>query len=69
MFVTRTTVHTKNRATPTQLVFGSDMILNVKHEANWAYIKERKEKISLKNNRKENKTQNKHEYMMDIRYY
>ena len=33
MFATRTTVHTTNRATPAQLVFGRDAILNVQHEA------------------------------------
>ena len=50
MFSTRTTIHSTNRATPAQLVFGCDAILNVRHEANWAYIKECKDKISLKNN-------------------
>ena len=43
-------------------MFGCDTILNVKHEANWAYINEIKEKISLKNNRQENKTWKKYEY-------
>ena len=51
IFATRTTAHITNKATPTQLVFGCDVILNVKDESDWAYIKERKDKISLKNNR------------------
>ena len=34
MFAVRTTVHTTNRTTPTQLVFGRNAILNVKQEAN-----------------------------------
>ena len=38
MFATRTTVHTTNRATYAQLVFGHDAILNIKHESNQAYI-------------------------------
>ena len=33
-FATRATVHTTMQATPMQLVFGRDAILNVKHEAN-----------------------------------
>eukprot|EP00957_Ditylum_brightwellii_P050054 3794170-Ditylum_brightwellii.AAC.1 len=43
-FATRVTVHTTIQATPMQLVFGRDAILNAKHEANWKYINERKEK-------------------------
>ena len=50
MFATRATVHSTNRATPMQLVFGRDAILNVKHEADWTYIKKQKDKISLQNN-------------------
>ena len=65
MFATRTTVHTTNRATPAQLVFGRDAILNVQHEADWAYIKERKDKLSRKNNHQENKTRIKHYYQIN----
>ncbi len=65
MFATRTTVHSTNRATPSQLVFGRDAILNVRHEADWAYIKERKDKISRKNNVHENKTRTDHLYKVD----
>ena len=42
-----------------QFVFGHDTILNVKHKADWKYIKEKK---SQKNNTMENKTCKKHEY-------
>eukprot|EP00957_Ditylum_brightwellii_P076194 5791792-Ditylum_brightwellii.AAC.1 len=48
-FTTRATVHTILQATPMQLVFGRDTILNVKHEANRKYIHEGKEN-SIKNN-------------------
>ena len=41
----RSTVHTTLRATPTQLVFGRDVLLNVSFEADWQYIKERKQKL------------------------
>ena len=50
------TVHTTLRATPTQLVFGRDAMLNVSFEADWQYIKERKQKRILQNNKAENKT-------------
>ena len=50
----RSIVHTTTRATPTQLVFGRDAILNVSFEANWQYIKERKQKLIVQNNRREN---------------
>mgnify|MGYP003331710574 CR=1 FL=1 len=39
MFATRYTIHSKNRATPAQQVFGREAILNVKHKADWACIK------------------------------
>jgi hypothetical protein len=62
MFATRATVHSTSKATPAQLVFGRDAMLNVQHEANWTYIKERRNEISSKNNKKENATRRKHEY-------
>eukprot|EP00957_Ditylum_brightwellii_P074684 5676643-Ditylum_brightwellii.AAC.1 len=54
-FATRAMVHTAMQATPMQLVFGRDAILNVKYEANWKYINERNKKIIKKNNENENK--------------
>ena len=65
MFATRATVHSTNRPTPMQLIFGQDAILNVKHEADWTYIKERKNKISKKNNYMENKTHKEYKYKID----
>jgi hypothetical protein len=40
-FAVRSTFHTTLQNTPGQQVFGRDMILNVKHEANWEYIRAR----------------------------
>eukprot|EP00957_Ditylum_brightwellii_P066976 5084383-Ditylum_brightwellii.AAC.1 len=34
IFDTRATIHSTSRATPAQLVFGHDAMLNVQHEAN-----------------------------------
>ena len=38
MFSVRTTYHTTLQASPMQLVFGRDIILNIKHVANWEHI-------------------------------
>eukprot|EP00957_Ditylum_brightwellii_P153331 11669436-Ditylum_brightwellii.AAC.1 len=50
-FATRATIHTTMQATPMQLVFGRDAILNVMLEAEWSYIKQRKESLIRKNNK------------------
>ena len=47
-FVIHSTYHTTTQASPGQLVFGRDMILNIKHIANWKAIKDRKTKIIQK---------------------
>jgi len=56
------TVHTTNRATPTQLVFGRDAFLNIGFQADWNYIKDRKQKLILQNNARENATRKEHTY-------
>jgi hypothetical protein len=53
MFAMRATVHTTNQATPMQLVFGRDALMNIKFKADWKYIKQRKQEIIMKNNKKE----------------
>ena len=58
----RSTVHTTLRATPTQLVFGRDALLNVSFQADWQYIKERKQKLILQNNKRENAKRMHHHY-------
>ena len=50
----RSTYHTTLRATPGQLVFGRDMVLNVQHQADWTAIKSRKQELIRKNNLIEN---------------
>ena len=54
MFATRATVHTTLGATPSQLVFGRDAILNAAFEADWGLIKQRKKELIAKNNEREN---------------
>ena len=54
-FAVRSTYHTTLQATPVQLVFGHDMILNTPFIADWVAIRLRKQKIIDNNNQLENK--------------
>jgi hypothetical protein len=59
----RSFVHTSTRATPTQLVFGRDALLNIlSFQTDWDYIKEQKQHRILKNNKKENAKRTPHTY-------
>ena len=62
MFATRATVHTTLQATPSQLVFGRDALLNIPFKADWALIRERKQKLININNKRENRTRKEHNY-------
>jgi len=48
------TVHATSWATPTQSVFGHDTILNASFQADWQFVKERKQRLVLRNNKREN---------------
>ena len=61
----RATYHTTLKATPTQLVFGRDAIFNIKFNADWNAIKQRKQQVINKNNSKENSKRIPHEYKVD----
>ena len=43
MFAVRSTYHTTLQASPMQLVFGRDDILNIKNVADWKHIRQRKQ--------------------------
>ena len=53
-FGIRATFHTTLEASPAQLVFGRDAILNIRHEAKWNFIKQRKQSRINANNAIEN---------------
>ena len=53
-FAMRATIHTTMRATPMQLVYNRDAIHNIRFEADWQYIKERRQKVIVQNNDREN---------------
>ena len=61
-FVVRATVHTTVQATPSQLVFEKNHILNIKYEANWKYIRDQTHKVFDKNNKRENHKRNLYDY-------
>jgi transposase InsO family protein len=61
-FAVRSTFHTTLRNMPGQLVFGRDMIFNIKHEANCEFIRKRKQQLIKKNNEAENAKQIPHTY-------
>ena len=62
-FGIRSTYHTTLAATPGQLVFGRDMIFNIKHEANWHDIRARKQARINENNARENARRIPHTYV------
>ena len=45
-----------------QLVFGRDVILNIKHVADWEHIRHRKKLQINHNNKRENMRRNYHQY-------
>jgi hypothetical protein len=55
-FAMRATVHTTLNATPSQLVFQRDAIHNIGFQADWQYIKSRKQKLIIQNNVREKAT-------------
>ena len=61
-FAVRSTFHTTLKQSPGQLIFGRDMMLNIKHEANWEFIRQRKQSIIDKNNEAENAKRIPHTY-------
>jgi len=58
MFALRATYHGTLQATPCQLVFGRDAMLNVKFETNCQLIKQRKQRRIHENNVRGNNKRN-----------
>jgi hypothetical protein len=54
MFAVPATHHTTLQASPMQLAFGQDTILNIKHMLDWEHIRQRKQSRIDENNRREN---------------
>ena len=62
MFAVRITYHTTLQASPMQLVFGRDAILNIKNVSDWEHIQQHKQLRINHNNKRENMRQNNHQY-------
>ena len=62
LFAMHATVHTTLQATPMQLVFNRDAIMNIQFLADWKFIQQRKQKLINQNNQKENSKRIPHEY-------
>ena len=60
----RSTYHTTLQATPGQLVFGNDMILNTPLISDWGDIRQLKLKLIEKNNQLENKNRKPSTYII-----
>jgi hypothetical protein len=56
---------TRLNATPTQLVFRRDAFLPVAFEADWNYIAERKQRLIVQNNKRENAKRRPHTYSVN----
>ncbi len=67
MFAVRATFHTTLQASPMQLVFGRDAILNINHVTDWTHINQRKQNRINENNKRENSTRRDHEYRVNDR--
>ena len=67
MFAFRATYHTTLQASPIQLVFGQDAILNIKHVADWDHIWQRKQERINCNKERENMHRNNHQYKVGDR--
>ena len=58
----RSTYHTVLQASPGQLTFGRDMIINATYVANWRHIRDRKRASMIKDNLRENAKRISHDY-------
>ena len=65
MFAVRATFHTTLQASPMQLVFGRDAILNINHITDWEHIIQRKQTRINENNKRENKNRRDHQYQIN----
>jgi len=54
------TVHVTARATPTQLVFGCDAMLDASFQADWQFIQEPKQRLIIQNNKHQNAKRKQH---------
>ena len=61
IFTVIETYHTTLKASPMQLVFGRDAILNIKHVSDWEHIWQHKQEQINGNNKRKNMRRNNHQ--------
>ena len=66
-WVMRSTIHTTLDATPSELVFGRDMILPLEFKADWEHIRAKRQLQINKDNIRENKNRLDHSYSIGDR--
>ncbi len=67
MFAVRAAFHTTLQASPMQLVFGRDAILNINHVTDWTHINQRKQNRINENNKRKNFNRRDHQYKINDR--
>ena len=68
IFVVRVTNHTTLQASPLQLVFAREAILNIKHVSDWDHIRQQKQLQINHNNKRENMRRNNHQYKVGEKF-
>ncbi len=69
VFGMRATYHTELQATPAQIVFGRDMVINASYLADWKAIASRREQSVQRNNARENSQRVPHQYKCGDKVY
>ena len=67
MFAVCTTYHTTLQSSTTQLLFGQNTILNIKHVADWENIWQRRQERINDSNKHKNMRRNNHQYSVGDR--
>ena len=65
----RSTYHSVLRASPGQVIFGRDMVINAAYAANWKIINDRRAKQTISNNTRKNSKRIEHTYRRDDQVY
>lgn len=68
-YAVRCSFHSTLQATPGQLVFGRDMLLNITFEPDWEVMWKRKQKLINYNNKRENAKRVPHDYQVGDHVY
>ena len=68
MFAVCATYHSALQASPIQLVFVWDAILNIKHVADWEHIRQRRQLQTNHNNMRKNMRRNNHQYKVGEKF-